>query len=308
MIGIRSISYAIPEQRLCNAERAAKLNISPTMLTVKIGVRRIARRRASEDTADLCEAAAERLPPSSQTCIRDLDCLVVVTQNPHGAGLPHTSAVVHQRLNVGRKCLTFDLSLGCSGYVSALVVVRDLMLGQNMKHALLFTADPYSKIVDEDDRDTALVFGDAASVTHLTSETPCWTIGKCDFGTQSESITALVVNKGGRLQMKGQAVLSFAVTQIPPSVHRVLARMGKRIDEVDRIILHQGSRYVVDKIGEHLGGGPVPEFYAGDYGNTASSAIPIAFVDGVISSDRIVVLSGFGVGLCWATTVLERIS
>ena len=115
---------------------------------------------------------------------------------------------------------------------------------------------------------------------------------------------ALHARRGRFPRMAGRFL--FAATRAVEHYARCY-RSGFTLEQVDRIILHQGSRYIVETIGTRLPGGPQPEFYAADYGNTVSSAIPIAFADGVASQDHIVVLSGFGVGLCWATTVLERV-
>jgi 3-oxoacyl-[acyl-carrier-protein] synthase III len=308
MIGIGSVAYVIPEQRLSNTGgRAETLGFQTASLLDKIGVRRISRKQPDQDTSDLCLIAAERLFANSHVTSRDIECLVVVTQNPDGHGLPHTSAIVHRKLALTERCLTFDISLGCSGYVAALAILRDLMTGQHMRNGLLLTADPYSKIIDDTDRDTTLLFGDAATATLMTSDSPVWRIGEFDFGTQSEHHAALHVSREGRLSMNGRAVFSFAATSVPLSILRTLERNGFTLEQVDRVILHQGSRYIVETIGSRLPAGPQPEFCAAEYGNTVSSSIPIAFADGVRLDDRIVVLSGFGVGLCWATTVLERI-
>jgi 3-oxoacyl-[acyl-carrier-protein] synthase-3 len=308
MIGLGAVAYVIPEGRLYNTgERAESLKIKGASIQNKIGVRSVSRKRADQETSDLCKAAAERLFANSGLMPSEIECLVVVTQNPDGRGLPHTSAIVHRKLLLSEHCLTFDISLGCSGYVAGLAILRDLMTAHRMRHGLLLTADPYSKIVDNMDRETALLFGDAAAATLLTAENPAWRIGEFDFGTQSEQNAALWVSPEGQLSMNGRAVFSFAATVVPSSIVRTVDRSGFTLGQVDRIILHQGSRYIVETIGSRLPEGPPPEFYAADYGNTVSSAIPIAFVDGVASDDRIIVLSGFGVGLCWATAVLERI-
>ncbi|MGH9342899.1 MAG: ketoacyl-ACP synthase III [Terriglobia bacterium] len=306
MIGIASAAYVIPPDRLENSERAEKLGISASTLE-KIGIRRVARKSPDQDTSDLCLMAARHLLEQSSVSTARIDCLVVVTQNPSGHGLPHTSALVHHELGLREQCLTFDISLGCSGYVAGLAILRDLMTAQGMRHGLLLTADPYSKIVNECDRNTALLFGDAATATHLTSEDPVWRIGQFDFGTQSSHRTALQVSADGHLSMNGQTVFVFAAACVPPSIARVVERNDFTLEQVDRFVLHQGSLGIVEAIGDRLRAGKRPEFYAADYGNTISSAIPIAFVDGVTPEDRVVVLSGFGVGLCWASTVLERI-
>ena len=72
-----------------------------------------------------------------------------------------SSAVVHGKLGLPERCAAFDISLGCSGYVYALSVVKAFMEAQGLRNGLLFTADPYSKILDPEDKNTVLLFGDS---------------------------------------------------------------------------------------------------------------------------------------------------
>ena len=111
-----------------------------------------------------------------------IDCLVVVTQNPDGDGLPHTSAIVHAKLNLKTSCAVFDISLGCSGYVYSLSIIKSFMESNSLKNGLLFTCDPYSKIIDINDKNTSMLFGDAATVTMMNTK-PKLLLDKFIFAT-----------------------------------------------------------------------------------------------------------------------------
>jgi len=235
-----------------------------------------------------------------------IDCVVVVTQNPDGRGLPHTSAVVHRKLGLRRNCACFDISLGCSGYVYGLSVIRAFMDQNGLSHGLLFTADPYSKIVNEEDRSTALLFGDAATVTHL-SERPQWHIGRFDFGTCGAMDTTIMCSSDGVLKMDGKAVLKFCMDTVPDSILQALILNCLPIKEVDKLILHQGSKVIVENIAQRLKCEDKTPFGAAAYGNTVSSSIPLILSSHLSCGDHKVVISGFGVGLSWASTVLKRI-
>jgi 3-oxoacyl-[acyl-carrier-protein] synthase-3 len=306
LIGITAIAAELPSERISNLAALPAFGLSESFLRDKIGVVRRARMPAGTDTSDLCVAAANRLFAGGTVDRDEIQCLVVVTQNPDGHGLPQTSAIVHRRLGLSANCVAFDVSLGCTGYVQALAIVSAFLGANDLRAGLLVTADPYSKIIDPEDRDTALLFGDAATAT-LLSDRPVWRLGKFDFGTDATLSAALQVGDEGRLHMNGRAVFNFCALQVPESIKRTLGRNGVALDQVDRIVLHQGSKYIVDTIAGRLG---VPEktgFYAGDYGNTVSSSIPIILADEVQPTDRRVVICGFGVGLAWATTLLERL-
>jgi 3-oxoacyl-[acyl-carrier-protein] synthase-3 len=180
------------------------------------------------------------------------------------------------------------------------------MAANAMTCGVLVTADPYSKIVDPDDRDTAMLFGDGAAAA-LLSEDPVWSIGRTDFGTLGQQRDGLMVKGDGKLAMNGRAVFNFSATEVPPSIRRALAANRLELADIDRFILHQGSRFIVETIAKRLAIEDRAPFCAQDYGNLVSSSIPVAFADAVRDSDRRVLISGFGVGLSWATTVLTRV-
>jgi 3-oxoacyl-[acyl-carrier-protein] synthase-3 len=306
MIGIADIAYVLPPQRIGNALRAERLGVPLATLERRIGVHQIARRAADQDTSDLAVAAAEALFARGAVERDQVDCLVVVTQNPDGRGLPHSSALVHARLGLEPDCAVFDIGLGCSGYVYGLSIVSSFMQANGLRHGVLITADPYSKIVDPDDKRTALLFGDGAAAT-LLNDRPMWRLGRFDFGTEGRRAGTLKVDaQSGRLFMDGRAVLQFSMGVVPGSLRRALDINGLSPQQIDRVVLHQGSRVVVENIGEALGLADRTQFHAAEYGNTVSSSIPIVLADHLLPQDRHVALSGFGVGLSWASTVLSR--
>jgi 3-oxoacyl-[acyl-carrier-protein] synthase-3 len=307
VIGIRCIFTEIPTHRLETLPREEALGLKPGTVETRIGVRRIARKAPHQDTSDLCVAAADRLFASGAVAPSQIDCLIVVTQNPDGAGLPHTSAIVHGKLGLPEDCAAFDIGLGCSGYVYALSIAKGFMEANGLKCGLLFTADPYSKVIDDNDRRTALLFGDAAAVTLLT-DNPAWSIGRFTLKTCGLDRDAIRVRSeiDGKFFMDGKQVLAFSNTKVPDSIREAVRLNGLSMEDIDRFVLHQGSRAVIDGISEALGADDRIAFHAGDYGNTVSSSIPIVLARDLLETDRRVVISGFGVGLSWASTLLTR--
>lgn len=304
-IGIRHVAVYRPADGVDTLAAAPALDAEPGFVADKIGMLRLARKAPGQETSDLGREAALALFAQSGLRPEQVECLVVVTQNPDGRGLPHTSAVLHHKLGLPARCAAFDISLGCSGYVQALGICKAFMAAQGLRHGLLVTADPYSKIVEPDDRDTALLFGDGATATWL-GEAPVWTIGKFEFGIASGEHAALQVNADGALRMNGRAVFNFAATLVPPSAKKLLADAGWTMDEVDLVLLHQGSRYIVDNLARRLGAVGKAPFAAAAYGNTVSSSLPMLLAENVPPSARRMLLCGFGVGLAWACCLLER--
>jgi 3-oxoacyl-[acyl-carrier-protein] synthase-3 len=305
MIGIQYVSAYLPEAAIDNAWQAKGFDADEDFIRNKIGMLTLSRKADAEQTSDLAVSAVLKLQAEHGVDVSQAQCLVLVTQNPDGHGLPHTSAVVHHRLNLPAACAVFDISLGCSGYVQALSVVKAFMQSQHMRHGLLVTADPYSKIINPSDRDTAMLFGDGASATWLSDEAH-WHIGAADFGIQSQQHDALQTRADGHLVMNGRAVFTFAATQVPASVKRVLEKAQLGMDDMDQVFLHQGSRYIVETLAKRIGSEGKTPFAATAYGNTVSSSVPMLLAQHLKPEWHKVLLCGFGVGLSWATCLLEK--
>ncbi|KMJ88301.1 hypothetical protein ACH58_23335 [Achromobacter xylosoxidans] len=305
MIGIRDIASYIPVGRIDNTETAATFGVDRAFLEGKLGVLRRSVAGADEQSSDMALQALHLLCDQSGLDPAQIGVLVVVTQNPD-VNLPHVSAVVHGKAGLPDTCAAFDISLGCSGYVYGLSIIHAFMKANDISHGVLITADPYSKIVDDQDKATSLLFGDAATATLLGPE-PVFTLGPVTFGTRGAAHEALIA-RDGLLHMDGREVFNFAATGIPADLAKVLTMAQLRLEDIDCFILHQGSRYIVDTITKRAG---LPadkvRFGMQDYGNTVSSSIPLLLRDELGNQDiRQILLSGFGVGLSWASCVLKR--
>lgn len=305
MIGIESVSSYLPQLRNDNTKRMEQFNLSEDFIDTKLGFRQVARKETNDDASDLGVKAVQALQRKHGFDESKIQALVVVTQNPDGHGLPHMSAVLHEKLGLPETCAAFDISLGCSGWVYGLSVAKAFMEANKFDCGLLVTADPYSKVLNEDDKDTALIFGDGASAT-LLSNKPVWNVGAFEFGTRGTENKAIRVAETGYLTMAGRAVFNFSALGVPGAIERMLERNEITIDSVDRVILHQGSRYIVDTIAKRIGASEKTPFFAAEYGNTVSSSIPIILADQLPETDRLIAVAGFGVGLSYACTVLEK--
>lgn len=307
---IKSIGCYLPERRLDNIVRAAQFGLGETFVREKLGPIWLTRKETGQDTSDLAEMAVRNIDEPGFNLQR-IDGLIVCTQNPDGRGLPHTSAVLHAKLGLAKNCAAFDISLGCSGFVYGLAIANSFGAGHGLRNVLLITSDPYSKIIDDSDRETALLFGDAAAATWLSADAldgSGFSVGLANFGTDGSGAQSLYVDPGGRIRMNGRSVFSFAAIEVPRQINELLNRADLTTAEVDRFVLHQGSRYILDAIQQRL---KVPSAKVPlgleTQGNTVSSSIPLLLAELVKDQAvRRVVISGFGVGLSWASMILER--
>lgn len=307
MIGIKSIASYIPAGRIDNIAQAASFDRDEAFVLSKIGTTTLSVKDAGEETSDLAVAAVHNLLAKNPALrLEDVQALIVVTQNGDGEGLPHTSAIVQHKLGLPTSVASFDVSLGCSGFVYGLYVIKGFMEAAGLKNGILVTADPYSKIMDRSDRMTSLLFGDAATATWI-GEDPVWELGPARFGTDGSGADHLVV-RGGCFHMNGRQVFNFASLKIIPHMQEVLEEAGLGLDSVDAYCLHQGSGAIVDAIAKRLGenGDRVVKDFFGA-GNTVSSTIPLLMERYAFDSPwRNLVMSGFGVGLSWGSAVLLR--
>ena len=308
MIGVTDIASHIPPDSLSNLDRAEVLGKTAEFIRDKIGFLRVSRKAPDQETSDLCVRAFAALETKRDIDRAAIDCLVVCTQNPDAHGLPHASAVLHAKLGLRQDVAAFDISLGCSGFVYGLGVVSAFMEANGLEQGLLFTADPYSKIIAPDDADTGLLFGDAAAVTYLTPR-PVYRALKSRYASDGRLGHSIQVPKaGGQLSMLGSNVFKFTMTVVPEQIEACLRDNGLSKDQIDLYLFHQGSKYIVDNLGRKLGLAPGrAPFEADGTGNTVSSTLPLMLERRIDQGPRRILMSGFGVGLSWATTVLERV-
>ena len=193
MIGISSIGSYIPKDRISNLERKARFETDDNFIYHKVGIVNVSVKRPGEGTASMAIKAFKELEKKNPIDRSNIDAIILITQNPD-FNIPHSSALVHAGLNLPESCACFDVSLGCSGYVYGLSVAKSFMQDNGFKQGLLFTSDPYSGIIDHEDKNTSMLFGDAATVTYLT-DTPKYDMGKFTFGTIGKEYETLMCKK-----------------------------------------------------------------------------------------------------------------
>lgn len=308
MIGIKSIASYVPSAGIDNYAQGARFGKDESFILGKIGSAFLPRKADEQETSDLCVEAVRTLFANHPELKPEaIDAVIVVTQNGDEEGLPHTAAIVQDKLGLPTHVAAFDISLGCSGYVYGIYAMKGFMEATGLKNGLLITADPYSKIVDPEDRNTTMLFGDAATVTWM-GEAPVWALGKSKFGTDGSGAPHLKVSDG-TFFMNGRQVFNFALVKVPAHLHELLDDSGLTAADIDAYCIHQGSAAIVDAVARRFEEGE-PEKFVKDMvetGNTVSSSIPLLLEKHAgDSSWQRVAISGFGVGLSWGSALLYR--
>jgi len=307
-IGISGIGYHISTERVNTLEKAQLHDLTSTFIKNKIGFVSLARKASTQKASDLCVLAYDDLFQRTQNnaLLNDIEFICVCTQNGDYQ-LPQTSAIVQDKLGISSMCASFDISMGCSGYVYSLHIAKSFMESNGFKKGLLFTSDPYSDIVDPKDKHTSLLFGDGATVTLLTDK-PIYEIGNGVFETHGNYHEHLIKNKNLKLQMNGRGIFNFTMLSAPDNVSKCLKKNSLSKKHIDVFLLHQASKYIIDNLCMRMKLDPVKvPFLAKDYGNTVSSSIPIGLKIYLDKTEiENILICGFGVGLSIASSIIRR--
>lgn len=329
-MSLEAFAFALPSVRHTAADIAAATGAQEAFITGKVGLQERYVLGPEETGVGLSVRACEQLFAGHPALRDTVNLLVCVTQNPDRR-IPHNAPAVADALGLPSRVATFDISLGCSGFVQGIEIVEGFLARCGMQNAVLVTCDPYSRVMAAEDRDTNCVFGDAASATWVCATGRRTTTLARDFGTDGAGGSAISIAQGGaaeplvsllgtsaladhrrddlRLHMHGRAVYNFVLDRIPASISACVRRAGCTVGDVDLFVLHPGSAFMLQALVRQAGLPParVPSNMA-RYGNVVSSSIPLmlAELDGAgLLDGRLVLISGFGVGLTWATSLVR---
>ncbi len=289
--------------------------------------------------ADLCQQAAENLMTDMGLDRGSVDTLIFVCQHTDHL-LPATACILQDKLHLSQGCAAFDVNQGCAGYVYGLWLAFSLVESKAASRVLLLAGDGLSRLYDRDNRVVAPIFGDCGTATlidHTPEAAPSWFA----LGTDGSGAETLIVPAGGarlplpstaesyaqyceplldaqgvpwRLNwtyMDGGAIFDFTLDVVPRHINATLQYAQKAEADIDYFVPHQANRQIMTAIAEKIGFPPekTPMETFSKYGNTAVATIPTAICDALADdlqgARRRLLLSGFGVGLAWASAVLD---
>jgi 3-oxoacyl-[acyl-carrier-protein] synthase-3 len=321
---IAGLGVCVPESRLTNADLERLVNTTDDWIVTRTGIRE--RRIASEGetTATLGIAAGAAALKDAGITPGEVDLLIVATTTPEQP-IPQTSAFVHEGL--GLRCGAFDVGVGCAGFVYGLVTASLLLVGGGLERVLVVGSETLSRILDYTDRQTCVLFGDAAGAVVLGAargEDPpgllAWDLG-CDGsaadlirmrggGSRLPTSPATVAANEHVVRMDGAEVFRRAVRQMAASAEATLDRAGMSPGEVDLFVPHQANARILTAVAQRLGFGP--ERLAVNlerYGNTSAASVPLAMAEaadaGRLRDGDLVLSTAIGAGMAWASALLR---
>jgi len=319
---IRGLGVYIPERVLTNAELARMMDTTDEWITARTGIKRRHLAAPHQSTGDLAVLAAERALADARLDAADLDLIIVGTATPDHY-FPATACLVQERLGA-KRAGAFDLLAACSSFVYSLISAGQLIASGAIRHALVIGAETLSRLIDWEDRRTAVLVGDGAGAAVLSPSTNSRGIYSGVVGADGSAGEVLKVAAGGsrlpmsieaierkqhRAYMDGQAVFKLAVRTIPGLVRDAVDRAGWTLEQVDRFVPHQANLRIIEAMRDQLRL-PAEKFEVNieEYGNTSAASVPLALYEAVaagrIRADDRVVLAAFGGGFTYAACTL----
>ncbi len=295
---------ALPANKVTNDDLAAYLDTSDAWITERTGIK--SRYWGDEGPAALGTRAAREALAMANCGPEDIDLLILATCSPEYI-LPGSSAIVQHDL--GLKCGAFDLGTACSGFTYSLVTAHGF-LNLGMNRILVIGTEQLSRIIDKNDRGTAILFGDGAGAVVIEA---CEGEGQLlgfDLGVDGSAVEFLYGFHDQPVVMDGKEVFRRAVHAMVDSSHVALEKAKMTMDDIDWVIPHQANRRIIEAAVKRLKW-PMErtstnvEFV----GNTSAASIPLALVaelkNGNIKLGDNVLMCGFGAGMTWASAVVR---
>lgn len=331
---IKGITTVVPENIINIEDEINYFDNNPKKLQrakkmIGFGTRHVI--RDGTTVIDLCEVAANNLIRDMNIARDDIDVLILVCQSPDYL-LPASSCILHGRLGLNSNCATFDVGLGCSGYVYGLWMAHSLIASGSAEKVLLLAGDAPSVHSNIANRKCNPLFGDAASATYITY-TPEDNPAYFSIGTDGKGWDRIIVPAGGRkLPIKedivnitakdsagniwfvgdeilhGMDVFNFTMDVAPKNINQVLEFSDTNSSEIDYFVIHQANKQIVENVAR-IAKIPLDKTSSetfSKYGNNSTNSVATVICDQLYNKnvDKILI-SAFGVGLSWGASIVN---
>lgn len=286
--------------------------------------------------SDLAFYASKQLLEETNLKPEEIDALLFCTVTADYR-MPATAFVLHDRLKLPKSTLCLDINIGCSGFVYSLAMASSLLDAQGLKRILIINAHTAINYTPKRDKATSLLFGDGATATIVEKkESHDNKISASSYSLNSDGsgYQAIIKEAGGyriptsretliekeredgsfrndeHARMDGPAVFDFTITQVPRDIKNIMQFTGNSIDDIDYYIFHQANLFIIKHISKKL---KIPmekiPLTLEKYGNLSSASLPLTIVselkDAFKNGAKTVLMTAFGVGLSWASAVMN---
>ena len=271
---------------------------------------------ADETTTDLAFNAAEKAIEAAGIQNTEIDLIIVATTTPTRI-FPSTASLVQERLGISG-CPAFDLQAVCTGFVYALTVADKFIKSGSAKNALIIGAESLSRIVDWNDRNTCVLFGDGAGavVLQASEETGILSTHIHSDGKYNGLLSvptgpgSMDTDAKPYIEMQGNDVFKIAVRTLSTIADETLSANNLSKKDIDWLIPHQANIRIIAATAKKLGMSMDQVVVTVDeHGNTSAASIPLALDvavrDGRIQRGETLLLEAFGGGFTWGSVLLN---
>lgn len=317
-IKITGTGFYVPDKVLTNFDLEKMVNTSDEWIFTRTGIKE--RRIASKDqaTSDLAIEASKLTLKDAGLKVKDIDLIITATSTPDTI-FPSTACWIQKGL--GADIIpAFDISAGCTGFLYGMILAESMILNGQHKRILLVGGELLTKVTNWKNRNTCILFGDAAGAAILEEShddsgmlSYYWkadgNLGDLLYqpagGTRIPASTQSLAQDLHCLQMKGNEVFKHAVKRMGEAALEVLERAGLKKEDIDFLIPHQANKRIIEAIGRRLRV-PPEKVYSNihKYGNVSVASIPICLhelsQEGKLKKGDIILMDAFGAGFTWA--------
>ena len=313
----------VPSKVLTNDDLARTVDTSDEWIRTRTGIHERHIADAKESTSTLAVKAAQAAIELADINPRQIDLVIVATVTPDYQ-FPSVACQVQDALGLPHAA-AFDLSAGCTGFIYALSVASKMVAAGAHKLALVIGAETLSRIVDWEDRNTCVLFGDGAGAVLLQATEAPTGLLSFTLGADGSGGDLLLVPAGGSrrppcaetvqnrqhfIKMNGPEVYRFAVDVMVRASRTVIEQTGLALDDVELVIPHQSNARIIQSAAKTLKLPPERVFTnLARYGNTSAASVPIALCEaveqGLVKTGDHVVLVGFGAGFTWGAALVQ---
>ena len=313
---ITGLGSYLPDEIVSNDDLSQILDTSDEWIRSRSGIVQRHRAAEGEATSDLAVAAAKQALADAGCSPNDVDMIIVATTTPDKT-FPATAALVQQKLGISHGA-AFDVQAVCSGFVYGMSVGSAMIEAGQATCVLLIGADCMTRILDWEDRATAVLFGDGAGAvimqatdadaphiidSYLRSDGMLTDLLHVDGGVSSTGTV-------GHLRMQGREVYRHAVGNIAEAIETLLHRNALSIDDIDWFVPHQANARIIHGVADRIGLPREKTIVTIDrHANTSAASIPLALdshaKNGQLKRGDLVMLEAMGGGLTWGANLLQ---
>lgn len=322
---ITAFGMYVPERILTNADLEKMVDTTDEWIRTRTGIRERHIAAEGEATSAMAIKAFQDLQRRFNVDPLTIDLIIVATISPD-MFFPSTAALIQEGIGA-KNAYGFDLSAACSGFIYALANAAQFVENGTCRRVLVFGADTMSSITDYTNRDTCVLFGDAAGVVLLEPTPPGDDSGIIDFilkmdgsgkdylymlggGSLHPATAETVAKKMHYIYQEGKTVFKFAVKSMADISLEVLERNGLTGKDIKLFIPHQANKRIIDASADRLKLSDEQVMINIDrYANTTAATIPLALIEGFdqkrINRGDLVLIAAFGGGFTWGSLLLR---